>query len=93
MQEVLLSATVIRPRELGTACKLEVWPDDGKNAVAEGRRVDLLRDQEGEAVLEATGGCWTGLAHSLPLGILRDATFVCSLAVRIPQLSSPSDQD
>ena len=84
MQEVLLSATVIRPRELGTACKSEVWPDGGKTAEAEGPRVDLLRDQEGEAVLEVTGGCWTGLAHSLPLGVLRDAKFVRSLAVRIP---------
>jgi len=64
VQEVLLSATVMRPQELGTACKSEVWLEDGTNVEAEVPRVDLLRDQEGEVVLEVTGGYWTGLAHS-----------------------------
>jgi hypothetical protein len=66
VQEGLLSTTVTRPRDLGTACKSEVWLEDGKTVVAEVPRVDLLRDREGEAVLEGTGGYWTGLAHRLP---------------------------
>jgi hypothetical protein len=65
VQEVLLSTTVIHPRELATACKSEVWPEDGRTVVAEMPRVDLLHDREGEAVLGVTGGCWTGLAHRL----------------------------
>jgi len=69
VQEVLLSATVMRPPELGTACKSEVWLEDGKIVQAEVPRVDLLRDQEGEAVLEVTGDCWTELAHRLPIKI------------------------
>ena len=68
-QEGLLPATVMRPRELGTACKSEVWLEGGKTVEAEVPRIDLLRDQEGEAVLEVTGGCWTGLAHRLPVEI------------------------
>ena len=66
VQGVLLSTTVMRPRELGTACKSEVWLEGGKNVVVEMSQVDLLRDQEGEAVLEVTGDYWTGLAHRLP---------------------------
>lgn len=64
-QEVLLSTTVMHPRELATACKSEVWLEDGKTVVAEVPRVDLLRAREGEAVLGVTGGYWTGLAHEL----------------------------
>ena len=60
---VLLSTTVIHLRELGTACKSEVWLEDGMTVVAEVPRIDLLRAREGEAVLGVTGGYWTGLAH------------------------------
>ena len=65
VREVLLSTTVMHPRELGTACKSEVWLEDGMTAVAEVPRIDLPRAQEGEAVLGVTGGYWTGLAHRL----------------------------
>jgi hypothetical protein len=64
---VPLSTTVMRPRERGTACKSEVWREDGKSVVAEVPRIDLLHDQEGEVALEVTGDCWTGLAHRLPI--------------------------
>lgn len=78
-QEGLLSTTVVmHPRELATACKSEVWREDGKTVVAEVPRVDLLRVREGEAVLGVTGGCWIGLAHELANQNrrLKDAKFV-----------------
>ena len=66
VREELLSTTVMHPRrELGTACKSEVWLEDGMTVVAEVPRVDLLRAREGGAVLGVTGGYWTGLAHRL----------------------------
>jgi len=68
----------MHPRELGTACKSEVWLEDGTTVVAEVPRIDLLRAREGEAVLGVTGGYWTGLAHRLPTPNrkLKDAKFV-----------------
>lgn len=93
VREALLSTTVMHPRELGTACKSEVWLEDGTTVVAEVPRIDLLRAREGEAVLGVTGGYWTGLAHRLatPNRKLKDAKFVLvSRAVRIRQLTTPS---
>ncbi len=85
----------MHPRELGTACKSEVWLEDGTTVVAaEVPRIDLLRAREGEAVRGVTGGYWTGLAHRLPTPNreLKDAKFVLvSRAVRIRQLTTPSD--
>lgn len=95
VQEVLLSTTVIHPRELATACKSEVWLEDGKTVVAEVPRVDPLRAREGEAVLGVTGGYWTGLVHRFVNRNrrLKDAKFVfVSRAVRIAQLTIPSDR-
>ena len=95
VQEVLLSTTVIHPRELATACKSEVWLEDGKTVVAEVPRIDLLRAREGGAVLGVTGGYWTGLVHRFVNRNrrLKDAKFVfVSRAVRISRLTIPSDR-
>jgi len=66
----------MRPRGLGTACKLEVWLADGKNVVVEVSRVDLLHDLEEEAVLEVIGDYWTGSAHKVPTIKAAGFTFV-----------------